>query len=52
MEIFNDKKIVIKIQDNSIAVYDDISKDRIDFIPRDGNEINKVLEVVQELLEQ
>lgn len=51
MNLFEDKRIVIKVDDKSIMIYDEIAKQRIDIIPKDGNEIDKALRIVQALLE-
>ena len=51
MNLFESKRIVIKVEEKSIMVYDEIAKQRIDIIPKDGNEMDKVLRIIQALLE-
>lgn len=45
------KKIVVKVQEDSIMVYDDIAKDGVDLVANDAEGKEQVLQIVKDMLE-
>lgn len=46
------KKIIVKVQEESIMVYDDIAKDGVDLVANDTEGKKHALQIVKDMLEE